>query len=102
MILEYCNSDIYFDIYIISKKKKNMNASVLLWCFFFPYQTSFATIIEMSDFKVERPRKEDDKEEKKRQNPFRVQKGAWRRSSVDCFSSLLFVSFTHPCVICWH
>lgn len=79
-----------------------MNASVLLWCFFFPYQTSFATIIEMSDFKVERPRKEDDKEEKKRQNPFRVQKGAWRRSSVDCFSSLLFVSFTHPCVICWH
>lgn len=34
MILEYCNSDIYFDIYHLQeKKKKKHERSVLLWCF---------------------------------------------------------------------
>lgn len=102
MILEYCNSDIYFDIYNLKEKKNPRERFSLVVVFFFPHQTSlrFATIFEMSDFKVERLWK--DEEEMKRQNPFRVQKGAWRRSSVDCFSSLLFVSFTRISVICWH
>lgn len=72
MILEYCNSDIYFDIYHLkektTKEKKNPRErfSLVVVVFFFPHQTSlhFATIFEMSDFKFERPRK-DEYEEKK-------------------------------------
>lgn len=35
MILEYCNSDIYFDIYIISKKKTKHERFSLVVVFFF-------------------------------------------------------------------
>lgn len=55
MILEYCNSDIYFDIYHLKKTtKKTRERFSLVVVFFFPHQTflHFATIFEMSDFKV--------------------------------------------------